>query len=75
MTKWLVQKQIHTTAQQHGEHQDATAIQKKTFLCFFRFFYFYLLHGEHQDATDIQKKTFLCVFPIFIFYYLLFMIS
>ena len=75
MTKWLVQKQIHTTAQQHGEHQDATAIQKKTFFVFFPNFLFLFITRRTPRRNRYSEKTFLCVFPIFIFYYGLFMIS
>jgi len=32
MTQWPVQK--HLKAQKHAEHQDATDIQNKLFLCF-----------------------------------------
>jgi len=38
MTKWPVKKQTHRTAQKNAEHQDATDIQKKLFLCLFFIF-------------------------------------
>ena len=34
MTKWSVHRKTHRTTQKHVEHQDATDIQKKLFLCF-----------------------------------------
>jgi len=42
MTKWPIQKQTHRTEQKHAEHQDATDIENKLFLCFSDFYFFIL---------------------------------
>jgi len=51
MTKWPDQKQTHRTAQKHAEHQNATDIQNKLFLCFSDFSIFI-----YDFLNDFFKK-------------------
>ena len=51
MTKRPVQKQTHRTAHKHAEHQDATDIQNKLFLCFSDSPFF-----NDDSLNDIFKK-------------------